>query len=255
MTWRQFGKVRGMANKPGVMIYFETARAVKGLDFETKGRLFDAIMEYAENGEVPAFDGVLAAVWPFVANGIDRDASRYADIITRRQRAAYAKWWKEYARKAGIDPNDEEAKERWIDMQMQAKDANASDAMQMMPTTTPTQTTTPTATTAGASTAGIQPQSTHVAYGLYKNVFLTVEEHAALERDVPDLYRIVDKLSLHMQSTGRQYASHEATVRKWAMEDAEKQATARPDGDWCTQTNRTPYSAAYQNIDPALLED
>ena len=93
------------------------------------------------------------------------------------------------------------------------------------------------------------------AYGLYKNVYLTVEEHAALERDVPDLYRIVDKLSLHMQSTGRQYASHEATVRKWAMEDAEKQATARPVGDWCTQTNRTPYSAAYQNIDPALLED
>lgn len=222
-----------MANKPGVMIYFETAKAVKKLDLETKGRLFDAIMEYAENGTAPDFDGVLSAVWPFIANGIDRDATRYADIITRRQRAAYTKWWKEYAKKNGIDPDDEEAKERWIDMQMYAKDANAPDAMQKMPTTTPTPTTTTTTTSAGALTPGAE--NTRTAYGLYKNVFLTVEEYNTLQRDLKDLDRTIDKLSLHMQSTGKTYASHEATVRKWAMEDAErKQTTSRTSGDWCS---------------------
>lgn len=225
-----------MANKPGVMIYFETGRAVKGLSFEDKGRLFDAIMEYAEDGVLPSFDGVLSAVWPFVANGIDRDAARYADIITRRQRAAYVKWWKEYAKKQGIDPDNEEARERWIDIQMQAKDANASDAMQMMPTTTPTSTTTstPTATAAGASTAGAG-NSPAQAYGIYKNVFLTDEEHDALYTDIPEAGNVIEKLSMHIASSGRKYESHAATVRKWAMEDAErKQTVQRAGGDWCS---------------------
>ena len=225
-----------MANKPGVMIYFETARAVKGLDYETKGRLFEAIMEYAEDGVLPAFDGVLAAVWPFVANGIDRDAARYADIITRRQRAAYVKWWKEYAKKQGIDPDNEEARELWIDMQMQAKDANAADAMQMMPTSTssPTTTTTSTTTSAGASTTGAGNAPTR-AYGCCNNVFMTDDEYDALCADIPNVGNVIEKLSAHMASSGKTYVNHAATVRKWAMEDAERKQTApRTGGDWCS---------------------
>ena len=76
-----------MANKPGVMIYFETAKAIKGLDYETKGRLFEAIMEYAENGVIPEFDGVLAAVWPFIADKIDRDSTKYEGIRQTRAEA------------------------------------------------------------------------------------------------------------------------------------------------------------------------
>lgn len=242
-----------MANKPGVMIYFETGKAIKGLDYETKGRLFEAIMDYAENGVIPDFEGVLSAVWPFIANGIDRDASRYADIITRRQRAAYSKWWKEYAKKNGIDPENEEAKERWIDMQINAKDANAYDALQKMPTTTPTPTLTPTSTPAGASTAGAA--SDCKPYGYYKNVFLTVEEYNSLQRDLKDIDRTIDKLSYHMQATGKTYASHEATVRKWAMEDAERKNASQLTGDWCSQTNKTPYSDEGQYIPPELMED
>lgn len=73
--------------KPGVMIYFETAKAIKGLDYETKGRLFEAIMEYAEFGASPVFDGVLSAVWPFVADKIDRDSARYEEIRQARVEA------------------------------------------------------------------------------------------------------------------------------------------------------------------------
>lgn len=93
------------------------------------------------------------------------------------------------------------------------------------------------------------------AYGIYKNVFLTDEEYKALQLDVPDLNKTIDKLSMHIKSTGRTYASHEATVRKWAMEDAEKKTDARSSGDWTMQTNRTPYSAASEYIIPELLED
>lgn len=138
--------------KPGVMIYFETGHAIKALDYETKGRLFEAIMEYAEFGTTPPMDGVLTAVWPFVKDKIDRDAMSYDKTVTKRKRAAYAKWWPDFARENGLDPNDKETKERWIDMQMNAEDANASDAMQNMPTVTVTGTGTETITVTGTGT-------------------------------------------------------------------------------------------------------
>ena len=46
--------------KPGVMIYFRTGEAIKGLDYETKGRLFDCILEYGQFGTVPELSGALA---------------------------------------------------------------------------------------------------------------------------------------------------------------------------------------------------
>lgn len=121
------------------MIYFETARAVKGLDYETKGRLFEAIMEYAEFGVVPELDGVLAVVWPFVADKVDRDSSKYEEI-----RAARA----EAGRKGG--------KARAENMkQSQANKANATFDKQIKqikpsapPTTPPTATASPTTSTA-----------------------------------------------------------------------------------------------------------
>lgn len=107
------------------MIYFETARAVKGLDYETKGRLFEAIMEYAEFGVVPELDGVLAVVWPFVADKVDRDSSKYEEI-----RAARA----EAGRKGG--------KARAENMkQSQANEANATfdkQIKQIKPSASPT---------------------------------------------------------------------------------------------------------------------
>lgn len=125
------------------MIYFETARAVKGLDYETKGRLFEAIMEYAEFGVVPELDGVLAVVWPFVADKVDRDSSKYEEI-----RAARA----EAGRKGG--------KARAGNMkQSQANEANATfdkQIKQIKPSASPTTSPTTPPTTSTASEQGLR---------------------------------------------------------------------------------------------------
>lgn len=120
------------SGKPGVMIYFETARAVKGLDYETKGRLFETIMEYAEFGVVPEFDGVLSAIWPFVSVNIDRDNDKYEAIKAARAEAG---------RKGG-KARAENLK------QSQANEANATFDKQIKPTSTSTPTPTSTPTTA-----------------------------------------------------------------------------------------------------------
>ena len=55
------------------------------------------------------------------------------------------------------------------------------------------------------------------AYGRYKNVFLTDTEYAELLRDFPDrLDRLISELSSYMESTGRSYQNHAATIRRRA---------------------------------------
>lgn len=62
-------------------------------------------------------------------------------------------------------------------------------------------------------------------YGSYKNVLLSDEERAALEKEFPlDLSERVEHLSEYMASTGRTYKSHTATLRAWARRDAERKA-------------------------------
>ena len=54
-------------------------------------------------------------------------------------------------------------------------------------------------------------------YGRYENVFLSESEYAELLRDFPDrLDRLISELSSYMESTGRSYQNHAATIRRWA---------------------------------------
>ena len=70
-----------------------------------------------------------------------------------------------------------------------------------------------------------------VAYGRYKNVFLSDAELLELEQDFPDKWEYyLDRLSCHIASTGKQYQSHAATIYKWAQEDAAKGKAAPKQG-------------------------
>lgn len=57
-------------------------------------------------------------------------------------------------------------------------------------------------------------------YGRYENVFLTDTEYAELHREFPDrLDRLTSELPSYMESTGRSYQNHAATIRRWAEND------------------------------------
>lgn len=152
----------GKAGKPGVMIYFETARAVKRCSFEEKGRLFDAILEYAEFGVVPDLPQPLDMAWAFIVDKLDRDNERYAEIQGKnRVKGLISDFKRNYAPAHGLDPDDKEALTRFIALRSQVNDGppqlTAVDSGQPIqpttsPTTSPTATTTPTGTAAAAAT-------------------------------------------------------------------------------------------------------
>ncbi len=66
-----------------------------------------------------------------------------------------------------------------------------------------------------------QNNSARAFYGRYKNVQLTDEELTELQNEFPAVWKeCLEQLSAFMASTGRQYKSHAATIRRWA--EAEK---------------------------------
>ena len=61
--------------------------------------------------------------------------------------------------------------------------------------------------------------------GEYQNVFLTDKECKRLKADFAGLDGLIEQLSAYIQSTGKKYADHAATLRIWAKrQNAEKKA-------------------------------
>ncbi len=69
------------------------------------------------------------------------------------------------------------------------------------------------------------------AYGRYQNVILTDKELADLQAEFPTVWeKYVEKLSAYMESTGKRYKNHAATIRRWASEDSQKATSGTKGG-------------------------
>lgn len=64
------------------------------------------------------------------------------------------------------------------------------------------------------------PKPTRHKHGMYNNVLLTDEEYAKLQVEFPHDYTDrIDRLSEYIESTGKKYKSHFATIRAWSRRD------------------------------------
>ena len=119
------------AQRPGVMLYFDLWPSLKRLDLEEKGRLLEAVLEYAQWSVQPDFgeDLLLALVWDFVRPRIDRDGERYEDIVQKRRHAVYIREEK----KKGREPLDYE---EWLERE-RAGDQTVSCDIKRHPTANP----------------------------------------------------------------------------------------------------------------------
>ncbi len=118
-----------MGTQPGVMLYFDIRPCLARLTMDQQGQLFNAILDYGEEGIEPNFDYMLGIAWDFIKPRLERDKERYAEISRKRAEAAQARWDAYYA--------------------------NASDAVQTMPTTITTST--PNSNSTSLSTAVTTP--------------------------------------------------------------------------------------------------
>lgn len=202
------------------MLYFEIRPSLKRLSDEEKGRLFEAILDYGENGTAPGFDGALGIVWDFIQPRIDADSQRYQKVSEARSAAAAARWEQK-------------------NMQTNANDANAFFAMQTMPTTTTTTTTT------SSSTERVAPGETAAPadgqkpdrkkYGQYGWVMLTESDYNRLLNDFgqPEVERCIAYVdeSAQMTRNKNKWRDWALTIRRcaregWGLRQGKATATA-----------------------------
>lgn len=145
--------------KPGVMIYFETARAVKRCSYEEKGRLFEAILEYAEFGVVPDLPPPLDMAWAFIVDKLDRDNERYAEVQEKNQLKGWTSDFKRnYAPEHGLNPEDKVELAKYIEQKRkdscgQTQLTVADNGQPIQPSTSATATATATASASASETA------------------------------------------------------------------------------------------------------
>lgn len=75
-------------------------------------------------------------------------------------------------------------------------------------------------------------------YGEYKNVFLSDDELEKLKAEYPDYLDRIERLSSYVESTGKKYKSHYATIRNWARKDAEKPGRKEIVPSWMNKKNQ-----------------
>ena len=77
----------------------------------------------------------------------------------------------------------------------------------------------------------IRTTDAHLTFGEYQNIFLTEMEYRRLKADFFGLDSLIEQLSAYIQSTGKRYADHAATLRIWAkrQKSEQKQAPGIPD--------------------------
>ena len=95
--------------RPGVMFYFEIRPCIRRLSLADKGQLFEAILDYAENGIEPDLDGALGVAWDFIQPRIDLDSEQYELKVETSQYAAFSRERK----KLGLEPID---RDEWRSM-------------------------------------------------------------------------------------------------------------------------------------------
>ena len=61
------------------------------------------------------------------------------------------------------------------------------------------------------------------AHGFFANVLLTDDEMQKLAVEVPNYEDYIERLSHYIESSGKKYKSHYATILSWHRKDREKQ--------------------------------
>lgn len=211
---------------PGVIIHKEFYDGIKELSDEQTGIFLKGALKFAFEGVDPDFDNVtLKVLWSVLKGRISEDIDKYEKISKKRSEAAGKRW-------KNTDANaDSEMQMHTSAMQTNAKYANA---------TTKLNETKLNETKLNITNLSLEREnkSTH-RFGKYSNVILTQEEYAEWLKECPKAENYIDRLSEYMQTSGKSYRSHIATMRKWWNDDKKKETPRSYDLDAHTERAMT----------------
>ena len=79
-----------MNGKSSFVLYHDIREPLEMLSDEERGKLFTAILNYSEHGDIPDFSGALQMAFAFIRTALDRDAEKWEDKRQKRVDAGRA---------------------------------------------------------------------------------------------------------------------------------------------------------------------
>lgn len=207
------------SERPGIMMYFEVMDEVQYMTDLQLGQLFRAMMSYGRYGEiVDDIDPMVMGSFYCIKRRIDQDAENYAKKVeTYRQNALKRK-----TRTTSI-PNNNEPLQAIADgtEQLPATAGNGSYNYNTNSNYNTNNNYYNYNTSEGEQNAAADEFAP--PRGMYKNVYLSDEDYELLRSEQPNIDRLIDRLSEYMETSGKSYVNHFATLRQWAREDSTKE--------------------------------
>ena len=193
-----------MAEMAYVCLYSRYLQTLEPFTDAERGRIMTGMLTYAATGEAPLFDGNERYIWPTIQAQIDRDVAAYHERC-EKNRSNGSKGGRP-KKQAVISET-----ERFLEKPKKAK------------------TNTNTKINTKSNDIESDKPPTHHKYGEYKNVLLSDDEFEKLKADIPDCLQLIERLSEYMESTGKKYKSHYATIRSWSRKEKPSgQAESKP---------------------------
>lgn len=97
--------------KNSMVLYYDIRAPLEALTDAERGKLFLALLDYAENGVEPHFRGGLHIAFSFIRSSIDRDAKKWAETVERRREAGRKSAQLRAEQSAGVDTCSREGAE------------------------------------------------------------------------------------------------------------------------------------------------
>lgn len=220
--------------RPGFFVFHETEDEISYMTDQQRGQLLRALLAYSRRGEiVDDIEPIVMGSFYSLKSSIDRHAEKYEQIreINRQNGAK------------GGRPRITE-KTQPVFSQPTATENNhnynsSSSSNENLSTNTNTSMNTNINSEHEGEGTKAQAKTPPPPRGLYKNVYLSDEDYAVLRSEQQDIDSRIDRLSEYMESTGKYYVNHFATLRQWAREDQYKQPVKKIDSPAVDFSNRS----------------
>lgn len=206
-----------MDDKKSFVVYTEWRPAIEKLTDEERGKLFSAMLIYADTGELSNLSPVADIVFTLIKSTLDRDAEKWEN--TRKKRA-------EAGKKGGrpkSENNNEKAKKAngFSEKQTKAKKAvnvnvngnvNVNDNVNV-----------------NVSESDNKKTPAKHKYGEFKHVLLSDEQYSSLIRDFGEskTREYIKRVDEYCEQYGKSYKNYSLTIRKWINKDGERNGNIR----------------------------
>ena len=184
--------------KDSFILYNSFYEPIKSLSDEQLGKLFRAVFDYTTNGNVTEDNNILIA-FMFIKNQIDLDTKKWEEERKKRSEAG---------RLGGIN----RAKN-----QKQKLSSKSKQCLEVLRSGKQSQANQGDNVNVNVNVNNKKENNKKKKFGEFNNVLLTEEEYTKLVNN--NLLFYIDKLSAYLESTGKRYKSHYATILSWSRKE------------------------------------